>query len=131
MQTLGEYLADWLQLQRSQLQPSTWESYRVYVERHLIPALGETPLEELRAADLSAFYSRMQQGGGCRNGQPLALRTVQFCHGVLHKALADAVRVETLPRNVAMNATLPRIDIRGDGVKEIKSWSAEELRRFL
>ena len=33
--------------------------------------------------------------------------------------------MEILPRNVAINATLPRIDLRGDGVKEIKAWTAD------
>ena len=130
MQTGGEYLSEWLQLQRSQLQPSTWQSYRTYVVHYLIPGVGDTPLEELTAAQLSTFYASLQQSVGYR-GRPLALRTIQYCHGVMHKALNDAVRLEILPRNVAMNATLPRVDLRGDGVKEIKAWAAEELRRFL
>lgn len=128
--TLGQYLRDWLQLQRSQLQPSTWESYRLNVERYLIPALGEIPLEDLGAARLSTFYAALLQGGG-RRGQALSLRTVRYCHGVLHKALADAVRHEILARNVAMNATLPKLDLQASGVDEVKAWSAQELRRFL
>ena len=131
MQRLGEYLSSWLQLQRSQVQPSTWESYRVYVVRHLVPALGDTPLEKLTAAQLSVFYAELQQRGRCRGGGPLALRTVQYCHGVIHKALADAVRLDVLDRNVAEKATLPKIDIRGSGVREINCWTAEELRCFL
>ena len=130
IRTIADYLTEWLQQQRSQLQPSTWESYRGYVENHLIPALGETPLDELSAAQLSAFYARMHQTDG-RRGRPPALRTVQYCHGVIHKALNDAVRLEILARNVAENATLPKIDIRGDTVKEVQCWSAAELRRFL
>jgi integrase len=127
---LGEYLDQWLELQRSQLQPSTWLSYRANVESYLKPALGDTPLADLTAAQLTAFYARLQQSGG-RRGQPLALRTVQYCHGVIHKALADAVRFETLSRNVAASAVLPKVDLRGDGVREVRSWSAEELRSFL
>ncbi len=130
-QTVGQYLTDWLQLQRSQLQPSTLESYRSNVERYLVPALGDVLLDQLTAAQLSAFYARLQHSGGYRSGQPLTLRTVQYCHGVIHKALGDAVRHELLARNVAMNATLPKVDLRGDGVAEIHAWTAEELRRFL
>jgi integrase len=122
--TLAAYLAQWLQQQRSQLQPSTWESYRSNVERYLVPALGEVALGELSAAQLSAFYAKLQRDGGQRSGRPLALRTVQFCHGVLHKALADAVRFELVDRNVAVNADLPRVDLRGDGVRELRAWTA-------
>ena len=127
---VAEYLHEWLQLQRSQVQPSTWQSYRTYVVHYLAPGFADTPLDELTAAQLSTFYASLQQAVGYR-GRPLALRTIQYCHGVIHKALNDAVRLEILPRNVAMNATLPRVDLRGGGVKEIKAWTAEELRRFL
>ena len=131
VQSLGDYLDDWLQLQRSQLQPSTWVSYRTNIECHLKPALGHVPLDELTPQRLSTFYAQLQMNGRQHGVGPLSLRTVQYCQGVLHKALADAVRMEILPRNVAINATLPRIDLRGDGVKEIGCWAAEELRRFL
>jgi integrase len=129
--TLADYLAGWLEQQRSQLQPSTWESYRSNVERYLVPALGDVALGELSAAQLSAFYAKLQRDGGQRSEQPLALRTVQFCHGVLHKALADAVRFELVDRNVAVHADLPRVDLRGDGVRELRAWTAEQLRAFL
>lgn len=128
--TVDGYLTEWLQLQRSQLQASSWVSYRTYVVHYLVPAFADVPLADLTSAQLSTFYASLQQGVGFR-GRPLALRTIQYIHGVIHKALADAVRLEILPRNVAANATLPRIDIRGDGVKEISCWSVEELRRFL
>ena len=117
--TVGDYLSEWLQLQRSQLQPSTWQSYRTYVVHYLAPAFADTELGERTPAHLSTFYASLQQTVGIR-GRPLALRTIQYCHGVIHEALNDA-----------MNATLPRVDLRGDGVKEIRAWTAEELRRFL
>ena len=130
-QTVAAYLDTWLDLQRSQLQPSTLVSYRSNIECYLKPGLGEVRLEELTPAQLSAFYAQLQVGGRRRGEGPLSLRSVQYCHGVLHKALADAVRMEILTRNVAISATLPRIDLRGDGVKEVNCWTADELRRFL
>ena len=81
-------------------------------------------------AKLSTFYASLQQAVGIR-GCPLSLRTIQYCHGVMHKALNDAVRLEILPRNVAMNATLPKVDLRENRAEEVHAWTAEELRRFL
>ena len=130
-QTVGQYLSEWLELQRSQLQPSTWISYRTNIERHLKPALGEVSLGELNPQQLSMFYAQLQVHGRHHGPGPLSLRTVQYCHGVLHKALADAVRHEVLPRNVAINATLPRIELRARAVEDVRAWTAEELRRFL
>jgi integrase len=130
-QPLAAYLDTWLQLQRSQLQPSTWVSYRSNIECYLKPGLGDVALGELTPRELSTFYAQLQLHGRQRGAGPLSLRTVQYCHGVLHKALADAVRLEIVPRNVAHNATLPRIDLRGDGMREIRCWNAQQLRRFL
>ena len=130
-QTLAAYLDAWLELQRTQLQPSSWVSYRSNIECYLRPGLGDVALDELTPQRLSAFYAQLQVNGRQRGTGPLSLRSVQYCHGVLHKALADAVRLEILPRNVAINATLPRIDLRAQSVREIKAWTADELRRFL
>ena len=128
--SVAAYLDEWLALQRSRLQPSTWESYRIHVECYLVPALGETLLAELTTAQLTTFYARLQQAGG-RLGQPLSLRSVRYCHGVLHKALADAVRLDLLARNVAANAMLPRIEVPGKERDELRTWTADQLRDFL
>lgn len=59
MPALGDYLQQWLELQRSQLQPSTWESYRINVDCYLRPGLGTLRLDQLSAAQLTLFYSRL------------------------------------------------------------------------
>lgn len=129
---LGEYLEGWLEVQRTRLQPSTWESYRGNVQRYLAPAFGDVALDGLTAVRLDGFYARLLTAGGL-HGKPLSLRTVRFCHAVLHKALADAVRLDLLVANPTDRATLPRYDPRtgSTGRSEVRAWSAEEVRSFL
>jgi len=57
---------------------------------------------------------------------PLSIRHV---HATLHRALKDAVRWERLTRNPIEAADPPRIS--GDGTRELKTWSAEQLKTFL
>jgi integrase len=128
----GAYLAEWLERQRTQLQPSTWESYRGVVRRHLLANLGDMPLGALTKRDFERLYARIFLGGGV-GGRPLSRRSVGYVHGVAHKALEDAVDDGLLERNPAHRATLPKVDhaATGDTGERLATWDAEQLRAFL
>ena len=129
--TVNEYLAEWLQLQRVHLQPTTWNSYRQTIDCYLAPALGATPLDAVEPRQLERLYSELLAHGG-RGGRPLALRSIRYVHAVLHKALADAVRTGLLQANISDRARLPRHDPRAatiDGT--VHAWTADQARRFL
>ena len=59
--TVGEWLEEWLQTRRDQVEPTTWQSYAGNVRNHLVPALGECRLQDLTAAELDGFYRQWQQ----------------------------------------------------------------------
>ena len=130
--TLDEYLQTWLARHRAQLEPRTWHGYCKTVELYLSPALGHVPLHELDPLRIEQRYTELFASGR-RDGGPLALGTVRLVHAVLHKALADAVRLRMLPTNVADFVQLPRRrtgDEPADAGR-IATWTAEEARRFL
>jgi integrase len=131
-QTVAAYLADWLDLQATQLEPSSWQSYAGVVHRYLIPGLGEVPLSALSPAHLNPFYARLLRGGGV-DGAPLSLRTVQYCHDILRKACGDARRMGLLAANPCVDATVPRQhpDRPDGGRREMTVWTPAELRTFL
>jgi integrase len=54
---------------------------------------------------------------------------VRYLHAIVHAALADALRWQLVPRNVADAATPPRH--RAAKAAPPKTWSAGELRNFL
>jgi integrase len=125
---LGGFLVDeWLPAVRPpRVRPSTWDSYRMAVERHIVPALGGVPLQGLTPAHLTAFYRALLDDGRRDGSGGLAPESVRHVHGVLHAALRDAVRWGYLPRNVAGAADLPK-----DMTPEMHVWSPEQLRAFL
>ena len=55
--------------------------------------------------------------------------TIRHVHACLHRALKDAVRWEQITRNPIEAADSPRVN--GDGTKQLKTWSAEQLKAFL
>lgn len=133
-QTVAEYLTAWLDGQRTQLKRSTLESYRQQVDRYLIPGLGGDRLQQLNAARLNAWYGQMLQSGGA-DGGTLSLRTVRYCHAVLHKALADAVKQQLVTVNAAAMADTPKQSAAAGPAAvapedKIQAWTAEQVRAF-
>jgi hypothetical protein len=101
--TLASYLVgEWLPaMQPPRVRPSTWLSYQRSLERHVIPALGETELQRLTPAVLTAFYRSLLTAGRLDSRGGLSAKSVKNIHGALHVALGDAVRWGYVARNAA------------------------------
>lgn len=130
--TVGAYLAEWLEVQRHRLQPTTLKSYTGNVDRYLAPHIGDVALADLDVRQLERLYADLMSRGG-DGGRPLSRRTVEYAAATLRSALNDAVRTGLLDRNPASLARPPRIDPTSptEGDEELQVWTAEEARRFL
>jgi integrase len=118
--TVADYLrGQWLPVVQTRLRPGTWVEYRRKAETHLIPAIGQVPLQQLTTAMLNALYQQLLDRG-------VGLRTVQYVHATIRKALNDAVRWGLLVRNPAHHAAAPR-----PRRTELRTWTAGQLRCFL
>lgn len=119
-QTFGSYLTDeWLPGMKSQVRPSTLASYRINVNKHIVPArIGTTKLQRLTPLALNAFYGEL--------GSKVSAKTVRNIHVVIHRALKDAVDEGRVTRNVATVAKPPTVTS-----SEMKFWSTEQSRAFL
>ncbi len=75
---------------------------------------------------LNSFNDDLEMHGG-RCGQGLSAKSVANVHGIVHKALADAVKRGLVARNVADAVEKP------SAPKPItpEPWTTPELRRFL
>ncbi len=116
---------EWLPAIRSSVRASTFESYQLHVRHYILPEIGHLRLQELSPAQLNALYAKLQASGS-RTGAPLSARTVRLTHVTIRKALQDALRWGYVVRNVATLANPPQARR-----PEMRTWSAEELRRFL
>jgi integrase len=122
--TLGEYLAGWLERVKPNLRPTTWDGYRKDVA-HVTSRLGAVPLQALKPVQLEACYAELAESGGAK-GQGLSPKTIGNAHSVLRRALGDAERLGVISRNVARMARPPKAEH-----VEMPTWTAEELGRFL
>jgi integrase len=121
---LRDYLADWLERQRPYLRASTLHSYRIAVDR-IVSRLGTTHLGSLTPIQVQQLQTDLLANGG-REGRPLAAKTVANTQVVLHKALADAVRLGLLEYNVVAAIDPPRVPR-----PQLSVWDVDQLREFL
>lgn len=129
--TLGQYLVDeWLPLKRDVLKRSTFASYQDKILNYVVPRIGHVPLQKVTPGVLRGFYTELATDGR-RNGPGggLAPRTVRYTHTLVRSALQQAMEDHLIPTNPA--ATKRARPPKGPGRKEMKTWTADELGRFL
>jgi len=128
--SLREYLkSEWLPAIEATVRPSTFRSYKQHVECHICPHIGSVQLQKLSGCQINALYAKLALSGKKDGKSGLSPLTIRHVHAVLHRALKDAVRWERLMRNPIAAADPP--SLRGDGTKELKTWSAAQLKAFL
>src|ERR671911_710401 len=118
--SVGEYLDRWLNDSgRGSVRLSTYERHEQIVRLHLKPALGRVKLTKLTPAHVQGLYRDKLDSG-------LTPATVQKIHAVLHKALAQALKWNMIPRNAAHSVKAPR-----PAPEEMHPLSPDEARRLI
>ena len=125
--TLGEFLERWLNdYARPNLAPRTAEGYESIIRQHLIPALGNITLTQLKPEHLQRYYSETLSSGRCDGKGALSPQSVRHHHTALHKALQTAVEWRLLSRNVADAVRPPHVER-----PEMQTWGEDDMAHFL
>ena len=105
--TVDEWLDIWLKDYQIGVKPSTAYLYERQAKLYLRPELGSIPLESLKAHTIQHLYNKLSQE---HDGQPaLSSKTIKNIHGVLHKALQQAVLLNYIRYNPTSACVLPKI----------------------
>lgn len=122
--TLSQWLDIWSTEYLGGVKPKTVESYCCQLKIHIKPALGAMKLETLNTHMIQKFYNSLSKE---RNGKPgLSPKSIKIVHGVLHKALQQAVSIGYIKFNPSDACTIPRVER-----KEIKPLDNEAITKFL
>lgn len=100
--TVGEWLDMWLKEYLADVKPGTYINYESVTRLFLKPVFGEVPLSRLRTPMIQRFYNHLRD----ENRSPKYIKNI---HGIFHRALDMAVRVEYLQRNPSSACVLPRV----------------------
>ena len=128
----SDWLEQYLDTVEVRLAPATFSSYRKNIRNHIIPRLGNVPVQKLTAQDLNKVYrvllteGKLTKSHGATSG--LSARTVNYIHTIIGASLLEAVNQGIVARNVATLATAPKTQRNPE---DVKHWTASELKTFL
>lgn len=117
--TVGQWLDIWTSEYLGAVKPRTVDLYKGVVKSRIKPGLGAVKLETLTPHTVQSYYNGLSKEG-------LAPKTVKNIHGILHKALQQAVSNGYIKTNPADSCILPRA-IR----KELKPLDEDMITAFL
>ena len=127
----GEWMDFWYQnYSKPRLRPTTQAGYECRIYQHIIPELGDIPLNQLTQNDLQQFYARLKKGGRLLHaehyGAGLSDSMVRASHMNCRSALEKAVQEGLIRVNPAVGCKLPPKKAR-----EMQVLTREEIQRFL
>ena len=122
--TVGQWLDIWQRDYLGSVKPMTALNYSQHIKNHIRPAMGAIKLDALDTPTIQKLYNSLSVE---KDGRPgLSPKTVKNVHGVLHKALQQAVKVGYIRFNPADACELPRME-----KKEIKPLDDAAIAAFL
>ena len=97
--TLGAWIKLWYEVYAEpRLREKTKDYYLNYIDNHIIPELGNTPLEKLTTIQIQKFYNGLQKSGRIQRythiklkDKGLSTRVVRGIHTLLNNCLEQAV----------------------------------------
>ena len=127
----GDWLTYWYENHsKPKIRPTTQETYESRIRLHIIPEIGDIPLNKLTQNDLQQFYGRLKKSGRKRftdkYGEGLSDRMVRMCHATCRSALEKAVQDGLIRVNPAIGGSL-----QPKKAREMQVLPREELQRFL
>ncbi len=130
--TVGQWMDTWMEnYAKLQVRPSSYKTYQGFIENHIKPTLGNTPLEKLTAMDLQRLYKQLLEHGRVEcteaGNKPkgLSVKTVRNINQMISSALNCAVEQRLILSNPTKGCVLPKLE-----KKEMKILPPESLGTF-
>lgn len=109
------YIKKWLEDKKSMIELSTWEGYKIYAERHIIPYFDpmKLSLRDVKPKHIKDYYD-FKYTSGRLDGKPggLSIPSIKKHSIVIKEVLNDAVLDELITRNPAIGVKLPAKDVK-------------------
>lgn len=106
--SISEWMPIWAQDYLVGVKASTAYLYRRTIELYINPHLGHIRLDALNAHAVQHFYNELAKPSK-PDAAPLSAKSIKNIHGVLHKALQQAVLLNYIRYNPTTACVLPKI----------------------
>lgn len=121
--TVGQWLDIWHGEYLGGVKQATVAHYKSHIETNIKPHVGAVKLAALKPHQVQALYNRLLRSE--ENPDGLSAKTIKNLHGVLHRAMKQAVMLGYVRTNPTDACVLPRVEkkevsfIEEDGVKAL------------
>lgn len=122
--TVGEWMDIWSKQYLGGVKESTVAAYNATIRTHIKPGIGAIRLDALDTHLVQSFYNGLREPTKDRDA--VSPKTVKNVHGILHKALQQAVANGYIRFNPTSSCILPRIE-----KKELQPLDEAETKLFL
>ncbi len=122
--TVGEWMDVWASQYLGGVKESTVAAYNATIRTHIKPGLGAIRLDALDTHLVQSFYNGLRES--TKDRAAVSPKTVKNVHGILHKALQQAVANGYIRFNPTNSCILPRIE-----KKELQPLDEAETKLFL
>lgn len=122
--TVGEWMDVWSKQYLGGVKESTVAAYNATIRTHIKPGIGAIRLDALDTHLVQSFYNGLREPTKDRDA--VSPKTVKNVHGVLHKAMQQAVANGYIRFNPTNSCILPRIE-----KKELQPLDEAETKLFL
>ncbi len=132
MYTVGEWMDLWYEVYaKPRIRESTSVYYKMFIDTHIRPKLGDIKLNQLQTMDIQRLYNELRENGRIRkeikDKQPgLSVSYIRGMHNMLKACLNSAVEERLILRNPAEGCKLPKAE-----KKEMKVLTQEQLGSYL
>ena len=129
--TTEQWLRTWFELySKPNLREATQDQYTNFLDKHLIPNIGDIPLEELTSLRLQKLYQDLRTSGRVSQNRKvspgLSPKTVRSIHMMLHTALEQAVKEGVISKNPTDGCIPPKLQ-----KKEMNVIQPEQVGAYL
>ena len=132
--TVSSWVKTWYEVYAEpRIRPNTKSYYTNYIENHIIPGIGDVPLDKLTTIQIQRFYNNLQKSGRVQRknfpelrDKSLSSRVVRGVHTLLHNCLEQAVAEHLILTNPAQGCKLPQLE-----KKEMKILPQEKIGMYL
>ena len=116
--TVASWVRTWYEVYAEpRIRPNTKSYYTNYIENHIVPGIGDVPLDKLTTIQIQRFYNNLQKTGRVQRknfpelkDKSLSPRVVRGVHTLLHNCLEQAVAERLLLTNPAQGCKLPQLE---------------------
>ncbi len=131
--TVSQWMEEWFEnVCKIKVRPSSHQTYRGYIDHHITPYIGKTPIEKLSTMDLQKLCRKLMDKGRVERieaeKQPkgLSAKTIRNIMQIISSAMDFAVAQKIITENPCKAVELPKVE-----KQEMQTIPVEQLQAFL